>query len=147
LFLTEWAGVSDFKNSASFRKSANNAPRNAKGSGGKGPNDVHEPKMRDVKDAKGKKPEGEASKPRIVDTAEGRNERWNQMKKSGEWESVSGYDKSTLRNKDTGDLAQKSIEKWEIEVYNKREDHIGVIKPSDGKFHPELKVPGRVMRK
>jgi len=88
-----------------------------------------------------------ASKQRIVDTAEGRNECWRQMKKSGEWESVSGYNKSTLRNKDTGDLAQKSIEKWEIEVYNKREDHIGVIKPSDGKFHPELKVPGRVMRK
>lgn len=88
-----------------------------------------------------------ASKQRIVDTVEGRNECWNRMKKSGEWEHYNGpYSQPTLRNKKNGNLAHKSIEKWEIEVYDKNERHIGVIKPSDGKFHPELKVPGRKIK-
>ena len=69
------------------------------------------------------------------------------MKKSGEWEHYNGpYSQPTLRNKKNGNLAHKSIEKWEIEVYDKNERHIGVIKPSDGKFHPELKVPGRKIK-
>ena len=44
-------------------------------------------------------------------------------------------------------MVQKSREKWEIEVYDRHENHIGVIKPSDGKFHPELAVKGRKMSK
>jgi len=88
-----------------------------------------------------------APKQRIVDTVEGRNECWNRMKKSGEWEHYNGpYSQPTLRNKKNGNLAHKSIEKWEIEVYDKNERHIGVIKPSDGKFYPELKVPGRKIK-
>lgn len=35
------------------------------------------------------------------------------------------------------------MEKWEIEVYDKQGKHIGVIKPNDGSFHPELAVKGR----
>ena len=37
---------------------------------------------------------------------------------------------------------QKSKEGWEIEVYNYKGKHIGVLK-SDGKFHPEMAVEGR----
>lgn len=37
---------------------------------------------------------------------------------------------------------QKSKEGWEIEVYNNKGNHIGVLK-SDGKSHPEMAVEGR----
>ena len=85
---------------------------------------------------------------RKVDTQADRDKCWNDMKKSRKWEHYNGpYTQPTLRNRKTGDYVQKSREKWEIEVYDKHENHIGVIKPSDGKFHPELAVKGRKMRK
>jgi hypothetical protein len=88
-----------------------------------------------------------ASIERKIDTPEIRNSFWDQLKQSGEWENVSKYDKPTLRHKETGRLIQKSIEKWEIEVFNKNEEHIGVIKPSDGILRKELAVKGRTMKK
>ena len=70
------------------------------------------------------------------------------MKESGNWKHYNGpYNQPTLREEKTGNMAQKSKEKWEIEVYDKHENHIGVIKPSDGSFHPELSVKGRKMKK
>jgi hypothetical protein len=84
---------------------------------------------------------------RKVDTPEMRNSFWDQLKQSGEWEHVSKYEKSTLRHKETGRLIQKSIEKWEIEVYNEKERHIGVIKPSDGILRKDLAVKGRTIEK
>lgn len=82
-------------------------------------------------------------KGRIIDTAEDQQRWWNKMKDSGEWEVVSNLSKPTLRNMKSGNLVQKSREKWEIEVYDKRGNHIGVIKPGDGTFHPELMVKER----
>ena len=86
-------------------------------------------------------------KERKTDTPEEQNAHWDKLKNSGEWEQKKGYSKSTLKNKKDGRLIQKSREKWEIEVYNEQEKHIGVIKPSDGKFHPELEVEGRTIEK
>jgi hypothetical protein len=84
---------------------------------------------------------------RKIDTPEMRNSFWNQLKQSGEWEHVSGYNNPTLRHKETGRLIQKSIEKWEIEVYNSKKEHIGVIKPSDGILREDLAVEGRTINK
>jgi hypothetical protein len=125
LFLTEWAGVSDFKNSASFRKSANNAPRNAKGSGGKGPNDVHEPKMREMKD----------QKPRKMDTPQMQTEFKDKKLSSGEWHACSDWKKS-YENADKTMRFVKTVEKSEFEVYKRVKKgwkHIGVLRPSEGR--------------
>jgi hypothetical protein len=86
-------------------------------------------------------------KERKIDTPEGQNAHWDNLKNSGEWKNETGYSKSTLKNKKDGRLIQKSREKWEIEVYNEQKEHIGVIKPGDGKFYPELKVKGRKIKK
>ena len=90
---------------------------------------------------------GNRAQQRVVDTAEARNRCWDQMKSSGEWRHVTGRNKPTLEHTRSGRFAQKSIEKWEIEVFDRNENHIGVIKPSDGKFHPELAVRGRKMER
>jgi hypothetical protein len=94
---------------------------------------------------------GQADRPtpieRKIDTPEIRNSFWDQLKQSGEWEHVTGYDNPTLRHKETGRLIQKSIEKWEIEVYNKKKEHIGVIKPSAGILREDLAVKGRTINK
>jgi hypothetical protein len=84
---------------------------------------------------------------RKVDTPEIQNKFWDEQKKSGEWEHVHGYNKPTLRHKKTGRLIQKSKEKWEIEVFDKNDEHIGVIKPSDGILRTNLKVDGRSVNK
>ena len=86
-------------------------------------------------------------KERKIDTQSDQLRFWDKLKESGEWKSVKGYGKPTLYNAKNERFSQKSREKWEIEVFNKNEDHIGVFKPSDGKFHPELAVKGRKMRK
>ena len=85
-------------------------------------------------------------KTRKIDTQADQNNFWKMMKSSSEWVHVTGKSKPTLKNRNTGNFIQKSREKWEIEVYDKWGDHIGVIKPSDGSFHSELKVNGRKMK-
>jgi hypothetical protein len=84
---------------------------------------------------------------RKVDTPEIRNAYWNKLKKSDKWERVSGYGKPTLRNKKNGQFVQKSMEKWELEVFSKDGKHEGVIKPSEGKLRPEFKVKDRNIEK
>jgi hypothetical protein len=92
-------------------------------------------------------PKAKAIRERKIDSPQMRNTYWDSLKKSGEWEYVPGYGKPTLRNIKTKQLIQKTIEKWEIEAYNEQGEHIGVIKPSDGKLRPELKVEGRRINK
>ena len=92
-------------------------------------------------------PKLEPQKERVVETKQTQQDRWEKMKQSGEWKHVSGKGKPTLENKKTGEFAQKSIEKWDIEVYNSNEYHIGVIRPSEGFIRKELAVKGRPMRK
>jgi hypothetical protein len=64
---------------------------------------------------------------------------------SGEWiklhKEVEG--RPTWHNEDKTQYYQTTREKWEIEVYNKRGKHMGVIKPSDGILRTDLKVEGR----
>ena len=95
----------------------------------------------------GNKQRLEKVQPRKVDTQTDQLRCWEKLKESGEWRPVKGYKKPTLQNTKTERFLQKSREKWEIGVFDKNESHIGVIKPSDGKFHPELAVKGRKMRK
>jgi hypothetical protein len=82
-------------------------------------------------------------KERIIETKQTQEARWKEMKASGEWEHRGGFSKPTLRHRKTGDLVQKSIEKWDIEVYGKNELHKGVIRPSEGFVREELAVAGR----
>ena len=91
-------------------------------------------------------PEKDPKKERKGDTKSDQENRWNAMKESGEWEYKPGYSKSTLRNKKTGDLAQKSIEKWEIEVFKKNGQHKGIIRPSEGVIRTEFAKPGRTIK-
>jgi hypothetical protein len=91
-----------------------------------------------------KKPE---RKGRKTDTPAERNAFVNSKEKSGEWvRDGMKSGKQTWRTKDRSRYYQKTIEKWEVEVYDSGGRHIGVIKPSDGKFHPELKVEGRTIK-
>ena len=66
----------------------------------------------------------EPQKGRVVETKQTQQDCWEKMKQSGEWERKPGFDKPTLENKKTGDLAQKSIEKWDIEVFGANKVHI-----------------------
>jgi hypothetical protein len=86
-------------------------------------------------------------KERIVETKQTQEACWQKMKDSGEWVYQPGYSKPTLRNKTTDQMAQKSVEKWDIEIFNAREDHIGVIRPSEGFLRKEFAVKGRRMQK
>jgi hypothetical protein len=90
-----------------------------------------------------KKPEGDNE--RKIDTPKMRNDFVKEKEKSGEWiklhEQKGG--KPTWRNKDKSQYFQKTTEKNEIEVYNRQEKHIGVIKPSDGVLRRELAKLGR----
>jgi hypothetical protein len=51
------------------------------------------------------------------------------------------------RNKKSGQLIRKSKEKYEIEVFDRRKNHIGVIKPSGGVLRREFAKPERSMKK
>jgi hypothetical protein len=53
----------------------------------------------------------------------------------------------TWQNKDKSQYFHGTIEKWEIEVFNGQEKHMGVIKPSDGVLRKNLAKPGRKMKK
>jgi hypothetical protein len=94
-----------------------------------------------------KKPEGDNE--RKIDTPKMRNDFVKEKEKSGEWiklhEPKGG--KSTWRNKDSTQYFQKTMEKNEIEVYNKHGKHIGVIKPNDGALRRELAKLGRKIEK
>ncbi|MDR0740155.1 MAG: hypothetical protein LBF34_00395, partial [Puniceicoccales bacterium] len=86
------------------------------------------------KDPKGKdkdKPKPIPPKPpeRVIPTKEMQETCWGKLKQSGEWRHSPHYSKPTLENKKTGQFLQKSIEKWELEAFNKREKHIGVMRP------------------
>jgi len=81
---------------------------------------------------------------RIVDTQIGRDLYIKTKVNIGEfrkYKTING--RSTWTNNDKTRFYQKTKEQWEIEVYNKHGKHIGVIKPNDGSFHPELAVKGR----
>jgi hypothetical protein len=69
--------------------------------------------------------------------------------KSGEWIKVHEQKggKPTWQSKDKSQFYQKTMEKNEIEVYNRQGEHIGVIKPSDGALRHELAKLGRKMKK
>jgi hypothetical protein len=90
--------------------------------------------------------EGDKKKERKIDTPEGQNEYWNQLKQSEEWKRESGFSKPTLRNTKTGDLIQKSKEKWEIEVFGKDRKHKGIIRPSEGVIKIEFAKAGRTIK-
>jgi hypothetical protein len=96
---------------------------------------------------KDSKDTGSSGKERKFDTAEIRNDFIDSKVASGEFikhhKMLNG--KPTWRNVDSTRYYHKSIEKWEIEVYNKHGNYIGVIKPSDGTFHPEMAVKGRTI--
>jgi hypothetical protein len=68
------------------------------------------------------------------------------LKGSEEWERKPGFSRPTLENKRTGDLVQKSKEKWEIEVFNRHGRHKGIIRPSEGSIRTEFAVPGRAIK-
>jgi hypothetical protein len=82
---------------------------------------------------------------RKIDTPEIRNSFVKTKQMSGEWtklhKEVDG--RPTWRNADKTQYYQKTVEKSEIEVYDKHGEHIGVIKPSDGELRINLKVEGR----
>ena len=81
---------------------------------------------------------------RKVDTPEMRNSFVKSKESSGEWVRHQVIDdRQTWHNKDKTQYYQKTIEKSEIEVYDKQGRHIGVIKPSDGELRTDLKVEGR----
>jgi hypothetical protein len=69
-----------------------------------------------------------------------------QQKAAGKLENIRGYTKKTLRNTETGDLYQPSVEKWEIEVYSSKGVHKGIIRPSEGIVRTEFAVKGRVIK-
>ena len=82
--------------------------------------------------------EKSTQKERKIDTPETQNAHWDKLIESGEWERRRGYSNPTLRNKKSGQLIQKSKEKYEIEVFDRHKNHIGVIKPNDGVLRKEL---------
>ena len=81
-----------------------------------------------------------------METKQTQQDCWEKMKQSWEWERKPGFDKPTLENKKTGDLAQKSIEKWDIEVFGANKMHKGVIRPSEGFVRSEFAVKGRKLQ-
>jgi hypothetical protein len=86
--------------------------------------------------------------PRIIPTKEMQEACWGKLKQSGEWMHDKGHDKPTLKNEKTGQFLQKSIEKWELESFNKHKDHIGTMKPNEpGIIRTEFAVRGRKMGK
>jgi hypothetical protein len=108
-------------------------PHNISQSSGTGPSGGTDPS---------KKPEG--GKERKIDTPEMRNDFVREKEKSGEWiRDGIRSGKQTWRKGDKSQYYQTTKEKWEIEVYDGGGEHSGVIKPSDGKLRPELKVKGR----
>jgi hypothetical protein len=95
-------------------------------------------------------PRPEPPKPseRVIPTKEMQEACWGKLKQSGEWKQISHRSKPTLENKKTGQFLQKSIEKWELEAFNKREKHIGVMRPNEpGTIRTEFAVRGRKMEK
>jgi hypothetical protein len=82
---------------------------------------------------------------RKIDTPEIRNSFVKSKESSGEWIRRKGQvdGRSTWRNIDKTQYYQKTVEKSEIEVYDKHGKHIGIIKPSDGILRTDLKVEGR----
>jgi hypothetical protein len=91
---------------------------------------------------------GSADRPapteRKIDTPGMRNLFVKSKESSGEWIRYKVIDnRQTWYNKAKTQYYQKTIEKSEIEVYNKHGKHIGVIKPSDGILRTDLKVEGR----
>jgi hypothetical protein len=91
--------------------------------------------------------DGGASKDRIQDTQQGRNDFVQSQVTSGKWSKLRGTKsgRQTWQNAERTQFYQKTKEKWEIEVYNKQGDHIGVIKPSEGILRRELAIPGRTI--
>ncbi len=85
----------------------------------------------------------EVPKVRVMETKQTQEACWQKLKNSGEWSVLKGKDIPTLRNNSTGELIQKSHEKYDIEVYDSRGNHIGVIRPSEGFIRKEFAVKGR----
>jgi hypothetical protein len=84
-------------------------------------------------------------KERKVDTHEDRDAFIKSRVESGEFKKLHGIrsGKPTWKSNDGTKFYQKTKEGWEIEVYDSDGNHIGVVKPSDGTFHPEMAVRGR----
>jgi hypothetical protein len=94
------------------------------------------------------KPEVPKAPERVIPTKEMQNDCWGKLKQSGEWIHDKGRSKPTLENKKTGQFLQKSIEKWELEAFNKREKHIGIMRSNEpGIIRTEFAVRGRKMEK
>jgi hypothetical protein len=94
------------------------------------------------------KPEPPKPPEKVIPTKEMQNACWNKLKQSGDWIHSPHYSKPTLENKKTGQFLQKSIEKWELEAFNKREKHIGIMRPNEpGTIRTEFAVRGRKMEK
>jgi hypothetical protein len=100
------------------------------------------------------KSEGKGDKPpvggigkgeRKVDTPEIRNSFVKSKEQSGEWVRI--HEKKggrpTWQDSEKKYFFQKTVEKNEIEVYDKNGDHVGIIRPSDGMLRRELAAPGR----
>jgi hypothetical protein len=84
---------------------------------------------------------------RIIPTREMQNACWDKLKHSGEWKHVPGYGKATLRHEKTGQLIQKSHEKFEMEVFDKHGKHEGIMRANEGTIRTEFAVPGRKIGK
>ncbi|MDR1366839.1 MAG: hypothetical protein LBJ13_02965 [Puniceicoccales bacterium] len=112
-------------------------------------NSTPKPKTPAAKPKTEKAPKAEAPKQqRVVPTREMQNACWDKLKQSGEWSHSKGHSKPTLENKKTGQFLQKSIEKWELEAFDKHENHIGIMRPNEpGIIRTEFSVRGRKMGK